>query len=146
MVQLVGTFLPRVLLIENVLGFARGNRSARYLLQPGLVQINERQGTRYRPEAFKLDAPHYGVDRAQHRVRAVILACRDGQAPVPLPPTHAYEPLRAWDVLSRRPTEKDLPIMRGKWADLLPCITDGMNYQYLTARGGGAELFGYRTR
>jgi DNA (cytosine-5)-methyltransferase 1 len=144
MLQLVESFLPSVVLIENVPGFARGSFSAQHLLQTGLAQINVRHGTRYRLNVFELDAANYGV--AQHRVRAIVIACRDGQAPAPPPPTHADQPVRAWDVVSRLPAEQDLPAMRGKWADLLPCIPEGMNYLYLTARGGGPELFGYRTR
>lgn len=144
MLKLVETFLPRVLLIENVVGFARGSRSARYLLHTGLDEINAKHGTAYELNVFELDAADYGV--AQHRLRAIIIACRDGDPVGPPPPTHAGKPLRAWDVLSRLPADHDLPVMRGKWADLLPCIPEGMNYQHLTARGGGPELFGYRTR
>lgn len=144
MLKLIETFLPRVVLIENVVGFARGSRSARYLLHTALEQINAKHGTAYRMNIFELDAAHYGV--GQHRLRAIIIACRDGQTLKPPPPTHAEKPLRAWDVLSRLPSEVDLPAMRGKWADLLPCIPEGMNYQHLTACGDGPELFGYRTR
>jgi DNA (cytosine-5)-methyltransferase 1 len=42
--------------------------------------------------------------------------------------------------------EADLPPTQGNYAGLLPSIPEGSNYQYLTARGGGEELFGYRTR
>lgn len=144
MLKLVEKFLPHVLLIENVVGFVRGQMSARHLLQTGLDEINTRCGTKYRLDVFELDAARYGV--AQCRRRAIVIACRDGQTLTTPPPTHAEQPLRAWDALSRLPEENDLPVMRGKWADLLPCIPEGMNYQYLTARGGGPELFGYRTR
>lgn len=144
MLQLVETFLPRVLLIENVVGFVRGSRSARTLLHTALEHINAKHGTAYQMSLFELDAADYGV--AQHRLRAIIIACRDGQTLTSPPPTHAEKPLRAWDVLSGLPTEKHLPVMHGKWAELLPCIPEGMNYQHLTARGEGPELFGYRTR
>src|SRR3712207_4823467 len=46
----------------------------------------------------------------------------------------------------RLPGQTDLPAMRGKWAELLPCIPEGMNYQHLTAHGDGPELFGWRCR
>ena len=34
----------------------------------------------------------------------------------------------------------------GKWADLLPTIPEGQNYLWHTNRGGGSQLFGWRTR
>lgn len=144
MLDLVETFLPRVLLIENVTGFVRGSRSARNLLHERLQSINTAHGTAYQLSVFKLDAADYGV--AQHRLRAIIIATRDGDHVSPPAATHREAPLRAWDVLSRIPRQTDLPAMRGKWADLLPCIPEGLNYQHLTAHGEGPELFGYRTR
>jgi DNA (cytosine-5)-methyltransferase 1 len=144
MLDLVEGFLPRAMLIENVVGFVRGSRSAKYLLHQRLEQINAKHGTDYRLNIFELDAAHYGV--AQNRLRAIIVACRDGDILAPPPATHRDNPLRAWDILSRVPEQADVPPMRGKWADLLPCIPEGMNYQHLTARGDGPELFGYRTR
>jgi len=144
MLDLVESFLPRVLLIENVVGFMRGSRSARDLLRERLEKINATHGTAYQLNVFELDAADYGV--AQHRLRAIIIASRDGEQVSPPSPTYHSQPLRAWDVLSRLPKQTDLPAMRGKWADLLPCIPEGLNYQHLTARGDGPELFGYRTR
>ncbi len=99
MLDLLERFLPRIILIENVAGFVRGNVSAR----------------------------------------------RDG-TPFQLPePTHANEPMRAWDAIGDLNDSDTLPAV-GIWADLLPSIPEGSNYQYLTARGMGEELFGYRTR
>ena len=68
MLDLVEKFLPHVLLIENVVGFARGSRSARFLLHQRLEQINSDHGTAYHLNIFELDAANYGV--AQHRLRA----------------------------------------------------------------------------
>jgi DNA (cytosine-5)-methyltransferase 1 len=144
MLDLVESFLPRVLLIENVVGFVRGSRSARHLLNDRLEQINAKHGSAYQLNIFELDAADYGV--AQHRLRAIIIASHDGEQVRPPSATHYGKPLRAWDVLSRLPTQTDVPTLRGKWAELLPCIPEGMNYQHLTARGDGPELFGYRTR
>ncbi len=36
--------------------------------------------------------------------------------------------------------------LRGKWADLLPTIPEGQNYLWHSSRGGGVDLFGWRTR
>lgn len=144
MLSLVEHFLPRVLLIENVVGFTRGAGSARPLVEDALTDINAKHGTSYRLHIFELDAADYGV--AQHRLRAITIATRDGARLAEPSPTHAGQPVRAWDVLSRLPEQHNLPVMSGKWADLLPCIPEGLNYQHLTARGAGPELFGYRTR
>jgi DNA (cytosine-5)-methyltransferase 1 len=145
MLDLVESFLPRVLLIENVVGFIRGGNSARYLLYERLEQINAAHGTAYELNVLELDAADYGVP--QYRLRAIIVACRDGALFDAPPVTHREKPLRAWDVLSRLPARPgEVPTMSGKWADLLPCIPEGRNYQHLTSHGDGPELFGYRTR
>ena len=36
--------------------------------------------------------------------------------------------------------------MRGKWAELLPSIPEGLNYLWHTERGDGEPLFGWRRR
>src|SRR5262249_53513752 len=53
-----------------------------------------------------------------------------------------------WDAigdLDPLPNGEDLEIT-GKWAALLPSIPEGKNYLWHTTRGGGAPLFGWRTR
>ena len=92
-----------------------------------------------------VDATDYGVP--QHRRRAIVVASRDGRE-LSLPtPTHRDKPIRAWDAIGdlSEPSEDPMPL--GTWArNLLPSVPEGGNYQWLTARGGGEELFGYRTR
>lgn len=143
MLDLVESFLPKALLIENVAGFLRGEISASPFILRRLTEINNRHGTAYELNARIVDAVDYGVP--QRRRRAIGVATRD-QAKFEIPgATHAGLPVRAWDAISDL-TETDLPPIQGGWAELLPSIPEGGNYQYLTARGDGEELFGYRTR
>ncbi|MFH9726923.1 DNA cytosine methyltransferase [Streptomyces sp. NPDC017254] len=143
MLDLVESFLPKALLIENVEGFLRGNDNASEVIDEGLAGINDRHGTSYRLVAEVVDAADFGVP--QHRRRAIGIAYRDG-AEVHLPEaTHADNPMRAWDVLWDL-EENEKPSATGQWAALLPSIPEGGNYLHLTARGDGEELFGWRTR
>jgi DNA (cytosine-5)-methyltransferase 1 len=143
LLALAESFLPEVLLIENVPGFVSGPESALRSLQLRLAAINRRQGTSYRVLKWIIDSADYGVP--QHRRRAIVVAFRDGRDFCPPDPTHAADPVRAWDALHDCPTE-DVPDPRGSWTPLLASIPEGNNYQWLTARGGGVELFGWRTR
>jgi DNA (cytosine-5)-methyltransferase 1 len=98
----------------------------------------------------------YGVP--QLRSRLLIIASRDGTPFVFPKPTHAaqdddegaprLEPYRtAWDAIGDvRPDRGEDLAMRGKWARVLPSIPEGQNYLRHTERGGGEELFGWRTR
>ncbi|MDX3185408.1 MULTISPECIES: DNA cytosine methyltransferase [Streptomyces] len=143
MLDLVESFLPKALLIENVEGFLRGKDNASEVIGEGLEGINGRHGTSYRLVAEVVDAAGFGVP--QHRRRAIGIAYRDG-AEVRLPEaTHEDSPIRAWDVLWDL-EEKEKPPATGQWAALLPSIPEGGNYLHLTARGEGEELFGWRTR
>src|SRR6266511_2591615 len=143
MLDLVAAFLPRVVLIENVAGFLRGTVSALPFIQERLREINRRHHVRYELQAEVVDAAAYGVP--QHRQRVIGVATRD-RLPFRMPPaTHTEHPTTAWDAIGDL-RENDVPQPGGGWTDLLACVPEGGNYQYLTARGGGEELFGYRTR
>jgi DNA (cytosine-5)-methyltransferase 1 len=73
------------------------------------------------------------------------VAFRDGRS-FQLPArTHASHPVTAWDALHDY-RELNPPEPTGSWTELLASIPEGGNYQWLTARGGGEELFGWRTR
>ena len=135
--------LPATVAIENVLGFVSGKESAFQTLVEGLNRINSRHGTRYALETTVLDAADYGIP--QRRRRAILTAHRDGLA-IPLsPPTYTQSPVTAWDALHDL-DPGELPMPKGRWTELLSSIPEGGNYQFLTSRGGGEELFGYRTR
>lgn len=144
MLNIVENFLPRAVLLENVAGFLSGPVNAAGDVQTRLDGINVKNGTSYHLRWHVVDAADYGV--AQHRRRVLATAFRD-LAPLGAPPrpsTSGASPT-AWDALSKvRPTK--LPVARGHWTALLPCVPEGGNYLHLTARGDGPEIFGYRTR
>lgn len=143
MLKIAATFLPKTILLENVVGFLNGPVSARGELEEGLCRINQAHGTAYRLDTTVLDAADFGVP--QRRLRAIAVARRDGKKFSFPAPTHAEKPLTAWDALADLPNTIWTP-SPGSWAELLPSIPEGGNYLYLTARGGGAELFGWRSR
>lgn len=144
MLDLLEAFRPKAMLIENVAGFLAGKVSAEWAIAARLAEINARHGTRYALSWHVVDAADYGVP--QHRSRVLATAFRDGTVLAEPPPaTHAADHRTAWDALSRV-TVANPPKAAGKWADLLPCVPEGSNYLHLTARGGGPELFGWRTR
>ncbi|WP_292790644.1 MULTISPECIES: DNA cytosine methyltransferase [unclassified Microbacterium] len=140
---LVRMFLPHAVLFENVSGFVRGPRSAMAYLDEEFARINREEGVAYRLHVRILNAADYGVP--QNRRRAIVVALRDGGDFEWPEETHRNSPLTAWDALwDVRPSKPPLP--RGKWTELLPLIPEGGNYLWLTSRGGGPELFGYRTK
>ena len=143
--RLVEIFLPEVVVVENVPGFAFGARSAIPVVESVLEDINRRHHTRYTFTWTVINAADYGVP--QRRYRALGIALRRPLSFDWPTPTHAGRPVRAYDALRDVKNGPIIPTARGKWAPaLLPAIPEGMNYQYLTARGGGRSLFGYRTR
>lgn len=142
--ELVDTFLPAAVVMENVPGFARGKNSALPSVEAVLTAINKRRATRYDVQAHTLDAADYGV--AQHRQRVIVTAFRDGARMRWPAPTTRDEPLRAWDALGSLETDEPAPAATGYWSELLASIPEGQNYQWHTRRGGGEPLFGYRTR
>jgi DNA (cytosine-5)-methyltransferase 1 len=142
MLDIVESFLPKVILIENVIGFAKGSGSALPGIEKRLKLINRKHKTTYTTTWSGADSADYGVP--QHRTRAIIVIVRDGgvfQLPAPL----KGPPVTAWDAIGHI-SPYPLPSIRGRWTELLPCIPEGHNYQWLTSRGGGEEIFGYRTR
>ncbi|TCC20091.1 DNA cytosine methyltransferase [Kribbella speibonae] len=144
MLDLVEAFLPRVLLIENVAGFLRGQVSAKSFIDDRLATINHTNGVDYQLVATVVNSADFGVPQNRHRVIGIALRDNlDLSLPVP---THEAHPLTAWDALHDAPEEDDLPDPQGYWSGLLPAVPEGQNYQYLTKRGGGQEVFGYRTR
>lgn len=141
--RLVEALLPRAILIENVPGFVSGRTNAVPFLQEALDELNNRTGASYRLETRVLKADAFGVPQA--RRRAILVAFRDGSGFRWPKPTTPDDPVTAWDAIGSVDSA-DPPSASGKWADLLPCIPEGMNYQWLTADGGGAEVFGKRTK
>lgn len=142
--DMVRIFLPEVLLIENVLGFAEGRTSAVQVINRALSNINKEFNTNYELEYRILDAADYGIP--QHRCRAIMIASRTRKHFEWPKPTHINNPIRTWDAIVDLPNRMPLPQLSGKWANLLPSIPEGMNYQWHTEKGDGIPLFGFRTR
>jgi DNA (cytosine-5)-methyltransferase 1 len=146
MLELIESFLPAAVVIENVSGFLFGKNNAAPIINAAFGEINAANKTRYRLLSWIVDAADYGVP--QHRRRMIAVAFRDDVVDgLELPKTHSGAHRTAWDALGDdRPDNP--PAATGKYADLLACIPEGYNYQYLTRRGGGpsVELFGYRTK
>lgn len=147
---------PRAFLLENVQGLAfKGKDEGLAQILKGIDDINRRCKTSYKPSVAVLDAADFGVP--QNRQRVFIVGSREG-IPFRFPtPTHGsddklrdgnLEPFcTTWDALGDLPMSNDPALrMSGKWADLMPTIPEGENYLWHTRRGGGAELFGWRTR
>lgn len=146
MLDLVEHFLPAAVLIENVSGYLRGRNNAAPVIEDRFAEINAKHSTSYTLRSWVVNAADYGVPQFRHR--AVLIAFRDPvTVPTSLPTTHAGTHRSAWDALGDHPP-LNLPKPTGKYADLLPSIPEGGNYQYLTARGAGPdhEVFGYRTK
>jgi DNA (cytosine-5)-methyltransferase 1 len=143
LLTLVDRFLPKAILIENVVGFIRKQGGALNLIRSTLDAINRREGTSYQLTADSLNAVDYGVP--QRRERAFLVALRDGCSFDWPSPTHTITSIRAWDAIGDL-DEPEKPVATGKWAQLLPSIPEGWNYLWHTDRGGGRPLFGYRSR
>ena len=149
---------PKAFLLENVhgLAFKSKDEGLQHLLE-GIEAINREVGTRYRVSWRVLNASRYGVPQIRERV--FLIGSRDGLPFVFPKPTHGTteeielhpdrEPLRtSWDAIGDLPAHPNEPglVVGGKWGDLLPTIPEGQNYLWHTNRGGGARLFGWRTR
>lgn len=152
---------PRAFLLENVYGLAYQGKDEglRYILD-GIAQINRETGTNYSVEWQMLNTAEHGVPQARERV--FMVGSRDGRTfrfpeagfgdPATIDPKlfGTLQPFStAWDAigdLAEPHAEEPGLKVGGKWGDLLPTIPEGENYLWHTARGGGAELFGWRTR
>lgn len=142
--SLARTFLPKAILMENVLGFVQGKNSAIEFLKSQLDSIHKESSYKYRLEWRLINAADYGVP--QNRRRVIIVAVRDDMNLEWPEPTHQFSPIRAWDAIGDLEEKEAVPRSAGRWAHLLKSIPAGSNYQWLTSRGEGEELFGYRTR
>lgn len=151
---------PRAFLLENVTGLAYTGKEEgyRFLLEE-IERTNAAVGTKYRVAAKVLNAAWYGVP--QTRERMILVGSREG-LPFDFPPPRFCDPeteqselfaertpyRTAWDALGDlgEPEDFEETKVRGRWADLLPTIPEGLNYLHHTERGGGVSLFGWRRR
>ncbi len=149
---------PRAFLLENVSGLAyRGKSEGLEYLQRSIDSINRRNGLEYGVEVLRLNAAHFGVPQIRERV--IIVGSREGKTFGQISPTHGEVTdsgqtdslllplMTAWDAIGDL-EDDDSPelVMKGKWADLLPSVPEGLNYLYHTERGDGLPLFGWRRR
>lgn len=153
--------LPEAFILENVYGLAyKGKDEGLVFLQNRLNEINKRRKTKYSFTPRVLNAAQYGVPQVRERV--FIIGARDGRKfifpePrfVPQDFSSAEELFKfdsyrcAWDAIGDLDSQDDATFpskVGGNWGDLLPSIPEGKNYLWHTNRGGGKELFGWRTR
>lgn len=150
---------PKAFLLENVYGLVYKDKDEglRHLLD-GIEQINRETGTHYVVNWKMLNAAHYSVPQIRERV--FLIGSRDGTIFQFPHPTHSdrmeeggllggTKPFRTvWDAIGDLPRDPNEPSLEigGKWGDLLPTIPEGQNYLWHTNRGGGEQLFGWRTR
>ena len=149
---------PKAFLLENVYGlvYKAKDEGLQHLLD-GIASINREIGTNYQIGWKLLNAAHFGVPQLRERV--FLIGSRDGKSFRCPHPTHGspdksalldgHEPYRtAWDAIGGLPEAPNEPSLEvgGKWGALLPSIPEGQNYLWHTNRGGGLQLFGWRTR
>jgi DNA (cytosine-5)-methyltransferase 1 len=112
-IDLIREFQPKVLIIENVIGFVRADRGAITVIRDGLIKINEEFKTKYGLHFAIVDSADYGVP--QHRRRAILIASRDGRR-LSLPePTHRERPVRAWDAIRQCARRRKLSMAYFPW-------------------------------
>lgn len=151
---------PRAFMIENVAGlvYRQKDEGLRHLLE-GIAEVNRQARTRYEVQWRVVNAASYGVPQLRERV--FLIGSRDG-APFVFPEPRHTDPKEngdreagrgppyrtAWDAIGDLPAEPNEEglVVGGKWGELLPTIPEGQNYLWHTARGGGAPMFGWRTR
>lgn len=154
--------VPQAFVLENVFGLAyRGKDEGLQYLQERLDQINRKKKTKYTFNWKVLNAAHYGVP--QIRERLFIIGSREGiefEFPRPTFSGPVDDQLElfgyqepgfrtAWDAIGDLddPQESgETSKVGGLWGDLLPSIPEGENYLWHTNRGGGKDLFGWRSR
>ncbi len=142
--ELVATFQPKLVLLENVAGFVSGPTSALSFIEDSLEELHAATGYQYELACEILDANAFGV--AQSRKRAIVVLSRIGEIKWPVPAPDDLRPV-AWDAIGGLDDPEAATLEAGgRYASLLPSIPEGQNYQWHTDRGGGLPLFGYRTR
>jgi len=154
--RVLGDIRPRAFLLENVpgLAFSGKDEGLRHLLR-GIGQINKRTGTKYEVACHRLNAAAYGVPQIRERI--FLIGFRDGQEFRLPPPTRSptgsargklLPYATAWDAIGDLDADEPDGSLDtgGKWGGLLASVPEGQNYLWHTARGGGVELFGWRTR
>jgi DNA (cytosine-5)-methyltransferase 1 len=152
LLRIAEAVLPRVILLENVRGLISGggsDGSGLDLISRELKQINQRNNTSYLPQVLHINAADFGVPQLRERV--FVLASIDGKTIQNPAPTHGKDAkpyLTAWDAIGHLDKKKWSEELKpaGKWGQLLASIPEGKNYLWLTPKGRGKPLFGWRTK
>lgn len=154
--RFVDHLLPRAFIIENVPQFISGpNQRMRDYLLRKIARINSTKKTNYKLTFGRINAAWYGVP--QMRDRVFIIGNRDGKS-FEFPEVRFFNdgdkelgilPFKSvWDSIGDledigRSTELRVG---GKWGALLDTIPPGQNYLWHTKRGGGRNIFEWRSR
>lgn len=150
--EVVRAAAPEVFLLENVPLIAGRSGEALRHIHRLLAQTNRATSARYRLTILSLRAEQFGVPQMRHRLFLMgVNGDRSFEPPSATFGVQAEMPRvrTAWDAigdieLSDEETEELAP--SGRWADLLPSIPEGGNYEWHTRIGGGVQIFGHRTR
>ncbi|WP_415062097.1 DNA cytosine methyltransferase [Bdellovibrio sp.] len=155
--RIVDDLLPKAFIIENVPQFITGdNTRVKTFMESTVARINRNRRTNYKLNFCKINAANYGVP--QTRERLFIVASRSGISFTMPEPRHFanpdselnMQPMRtAWDAIgdiniSR--SDREYLNVGGRWGDLLETIPAGSNYLWHTERGGGKNIFKWRSR
>ncbi len=155
--RIVDGILPKAFVIENVPQFITGeNTRVKTFMERTVARINRNRRTNYKLNFCKINAANYGVP--QTRERLFIVASRTGNSFKMPEPRHFanpdlelnMQPMRtAWDAIGdiciSRSEREELNV-GGRWGDLLETIPAGNNYLWHTERGGGKNIFKWRSR
>ena len=168
--DVLGTALPEVFLLENVPGLSYSSKNEGLeLLRAQVGHINEVRGVNYSFCVAQLNSAEFGVPQLRNRV--FVIGHRDGIEFEFPTPTHALPPgidistglpkpsnstpntlmpaRTVWDAIGLLEVDGESPDLRprGKWAPVLATIPEGVNYLWHTNRGGGlSALWGWRCR
>lgn len=135
---------PDAFLIENVEGFVTAGGVQFVEAQLDLLR---RAGIDYHFNWRVLNCADYGVPQKRRRFFGVGSRAFQYNFPQPTHGSRDNPYITAWDALhGRRSSRNESLAIKGQWADLVATIPEGKNYLWHTARGGGVELFGWRTR
>lgn len=155
--RMLEAFLPKVFVIENVPQFISGkNKAVLDLIQKRISKINNKNLTNYNFICCKINTAWFGVPQLRERI--FIIGSRNGKE-FKMPYMRFYEsgdyeldlqPFRsAWDAIGHVKNihnPKENLEVGGKWGHLLKSIPPGSNYLWHTEKGGGKNLFEWRSR
>jgi DNA (cytosine-5)-methyltransferase 1 len=164
-VRVLRDTLPKVFVLENVSGLAyTGKEEGLQFLLDEIRKVDAVKGTKYSVGLAQkvVNAADYGVPQTRERI--VLVGHREGET-FTFPKRAFFDPededdatfvhgdnawRTAWDALGDlgRPEDLDETKVTGRWAELLPSIPEGSNYNHFTERGDGSpiHLFGWRRR